>query len=149
MRTFIIKSCVAIVLTAAVALGAGCSDSSAEPVSTIGVNALAADPGAYTGEIAVKGIVQSVDPGTSSITVIDETEYATCGLTPCNSAGIIPLFMPTSGEPSPSGALYAGELPNLEDAVVVIGEIKSTQEGLFFDVARVERGSKTVIEKSR
>ena len=149
MRRFIFKAFTVVCLLAVPALAAGCSGTASEPAKTIGVNAIAADPGAYTGEIAVKGIVQSVDPGSSTITVIDETEYATCGLTPCNSAGIIPLFMPTSGEPSPSGDLYSGELPKLEDAVVVVGEIKTTEQGVYFDVARVERDSRTLIQKSR
>lgn len=132
-------------LALAAALLTGCGAAAETPANTIGVNALAADPTAYTGEIAVKGIVQKVDAGT--ISIIDETEYATCGLTPCNSAGIIPLFLPTSGDPSPTGALYDGELPKLEESVVVIGKIVPSDTGMVFDVARIQRGSDTIIEK--
>lgn len=137
-----------VALVAAVALLGGCSSQSA--ADAVGVNAVAADPGAYTGEITMKGVVQLVDAEKSFINVIDVTEYETCGLTPCGSAGIIPLFMPTSGEPSPAGSVYKGSLPALEEEVLVTGEIKDAADGsLIFDVTRVQRGSTTVIEKNR
>jgi hypothetical protein len=125
------------------ASGCGTTGSAADALA---VNAIASDPSAFTGTIAVAGVVQNVDAAASSITLIDETEYATCGITPCGSAGLIPLVMPMSGAPSPSGALYSGQLPSLEEKVVV-GEIKSSEQGLYFDVHRVERGGQTLIAK--
>ncbi len=139
----------AIVLLFILALVAGCSGGSVDAANVIGVKALAADPQAYTGQIAVKGVVQNIDTGSSVVSIIDETEFASCGLTPCSSAGIIPLVLPTSGKAAPSGAFYKGDLPQLEDVIVVIGEIKSSPQGAYFDVVRVERGSDTLIEKVR
>ena len=137
-----------VAVFAAAALLAGCSSQPGE--AAVGVNAVAADPGAYTGEITMKGVVQLVDAEKGFINIIDLTEYETCGLTPCGSAGIIPLFMPTSGEPSPAGSVYKGSLPALEEEVLVTGEIKDAADGgVIFDVTRVQRGSTTVIEKSR
>jgi hypothetical protein len=136
-----------ISLLALAVIATGCTGGEAAPTATIGVNALTADPTAYAGEIAVKGIVQNVDPQGSTMSIIDEDEYATCGLTPCNSAGILPLMVPSSGEPSLGGALYEGEMPALEDPVIVVGKVAQSQQGLYFDVTRVMRGQTTIIEK--
>ncbi len=133
-----------IVILGLTALMAGCAAATSD---ALGVNAVTADPAAFTGTIAVKGVVQNVDAATSSIVLIDEAEYATCGLVPCGSAGLLPLFLPTEGAPSPGGALYQGALPALEEVVLVEGEIKSSPEGLYFDVDRVLRGSTTLISK--
>lgn len=127
-------------------LATGCG-SQTDASDALSVNAIASDPTAFTGTIAVAGVVQNVDATTSSITLIDQTEYETCGITPCGSAGLIPLHLPVSGQPSPSGALYGGELPALEEKVIVVGEIKNSEQGLYFDVHRVERGGKTLIAK--
>jgi hypothetical protein len=133
-----------VVLVAVIALtGCGKSD-----VQALAVNAVAADPQAYSGEIAIKGVVQRVDATTSSFSIIDETEYQTCGLTPCNTAGTIPLAVPTS-QAAQGGSSYSGTLPALEDVVVVFGEVKSGAQGLYFDVARVERDSRVIIERGR
>jgi hypothetical protein len=137
-----------IALVAFALLAAGCSGQQAD-ASSIGVNAVAADPMAYSGEITMKGIVQMVDAENSYINVIDETEYETCGLTPCGSAGIIPLFLPVDGDPTAAGSLYDGQLPALEDAVLITGQVKDTGDGLMFDVTRIDRGSQTVIQKRR
>jgi len=125
---------------------AGCT-SGVDPADALGVDAVAADPGAFTGRIAILGVVQNVNEAQSLVTIIDEAEYAACGLSPCGSAGIIPLHLPTSGESGPGGTLYEGSLPALEDLVVVVGEIKSSADGIYFDVERVERGGAPLIEK--
>lgn len=134
----------ALVIVIALAL-VGCGATS--PLVTIGVDALTADPQAFTGELAVEGVVQYVDASTSTIRIIDVAEYEACGLTPCVSAGVLPLYLPTGGEPAPSGAQYEGQLPALEEVVVVVGEVRSGQGGLYFDVERVQRGSQTLISK--
>ena len=134
----------AAAMMVALALLAGCSGATPE---AIGVNAVMADPAAYTGQIAIKGVVQNVDAPGSSIMVIDETEYATCGLTPCNSASILPLSLPF-GEAAAAGTpVYEGTLPALEYVVVVVGEIKSTENGKYFDVERVERNGSVLVTK--
>lgn len=132
-------------LAIAAALVAGCG--SASTPDALGVNAVTADLTAYTGTIAVRGIVQKIDPGTSAVTIIDETEYETCGLSPCGSAGLLPLTVPLTGAPSPGGSLYDGVLPVLEDSVVVVGEIKTGAQGMYFDVERIERGSSTLLAR--
>jgi len=71
--------------------------------------------------------------------MIDEGEYATCGLTPCNAAGLLPLSLPV--------AQYEGELPSLEDVVLVVGEIKSSAQGPYFDVERLERNGSVLVSR--
>jgi hypothetical protein len=127
-----------------IALLSGCSGSGA---NALGVNAIMTDPTAFTGKIEVKGVVQNLDPASSTISIIDEAEYASCGLTPCSSAGIMPLFVPLSAEAASGGAAYSGSWPALEDVVVVVGEIKSSQTGLYFDVERVERAGSPLLKK--
>ncbi|MDZ4169684.1 MAG: hypothetical protein U1E26_08525 [Coriobacteriia bacterium] len=128
----------------AVALLAGCSSDTPE---AIGVNAVMADPAAYTGQIAIRGVVQNVDANASSIAVIDETEYATCGLTPCNSASLLPIVLPIGTAAVAGASVYEGALPALEDVVVVVGEIKSTDSGKYFDVERIERNGSVLVSK--
>lgn len=123
-------------LAAAALVTSGCS---AAPSEAVGVNAVMTDPTAYAGTIAIKGVVQQVDSATSTVTMIDEGEYATCGLTPCNSAGLLPLSLPV--------AQYEGELPALEDAVVVVGEMKSSAQGPYFDVERLERNGSILVSR--
>lgn len=114
----------------------------------IGVDDLMLDPHAYTGEIAVEGIVVDVSPEHHGVTLVDPEEYEMCGLNPCAAAGVLPLFLPTSGkEPSFSGDFYDGTLPGLEDRVLVIGAVRSGEMGLYFDAERVVRGSSAIIEK--
>ena len=142
------KPLIRAVLVCAAALSiaflTGCSGSAADAV---GVNAIMTDPTAFTGDIAVKGVVQNLDPTSSTISIIDEVEYASCGLTPCGSAGIMPLFVPLSAEAASGGATYSGSWPELEDVVVVVGEIKSSQTGMYFDVKRVERAGSSLLKK--
>ena len=140
---------IAIVAIAAVSVLAlaGCAGGAAEPTDTIGINALTSDPQAFSGEIAIEGIVQAITPDTSVISLIDVTEFESCGLTPCEGAGILPLFVPTSGQPAPSGALYGGTPPALEDRVVAVGTVREGDAGLYFDVERIVRGSSTLLEK--
>lgn len=125
---------------------AGCAEK--QEIKTIGVNALATDPTSFKGQIAVAAVVQKVDQGNSSISIIDEQEYATCGLNPCNAAGIIPLYLPTSGKTA-SGVTYTGNLPKLEDKVTVIGEVKTNRNNMYFDVDRIVQGATILIQKSK
>ncbi len=142
-RTF--AGAAALVVALAVLPLAACN--SASPDNTIGVNALTADPLAFTGEVAVEGVVIEADPATGSLVLIDVTEYETCGLTPCASAGMLSLHVPAGGEPTISGALYEGTLPSLEDVVVAVGEVRSGPGGVYFDVERLFSGSQSVMTK--
>lgn len=149
MTLFTVRAARALMMLAlvgVVALATGCSGTTGE-ADALGVNAVTTDPASYTGSIAIKGVVQDVNTADSSIVLIDQTEYETCGLTPCGSAGLLPLFLPSTGTSAPGGATYEGELPVLEDKVVVVGEIKSSTQGYYFDVERVERAGQTLIAK--
>jgi len=139
----LIRAVVACVAVLSLVLLAGCSGSG----ETLNVNAVMTDPTAFTGTLHVKGVVQNLDPSTSTISIIDEAEYASCGLTPCSSAGIMPIFVPTSAAAASSGPVYAGSWPALEEVVVVVGEIKSSPTGLYFDVERVERKGSALLTK--
>lgn len=127
----------------ALILAAGCGGGA----DAIGVNALAADPMAFSGTVTVKGVVQNVDAAGQFVVIIDEDEYATCGLYPCAGAGIVPLHVPVDGSPSSAGTVYSGSMPNIEDFVVVVGEVKSLPQGLVFDVHRMERGGATLLAR--
>ncbi len=131
-----IRSATALFALVTVLALAGCSSTAVDPV---GVNAVMTDPGAYTGQIAITGVVQQVDKPSATITMIDKTEYETCGLTPCGSAGLLPIYLPA--------AQYDGSLPALKDQVVVIGEIKTTPQGAYFDVERLERNGSVLVSK--
>ncbi len=131
-----IRSATALLALVTVVALAGCSTAAVDPV---GVNAVMTDPGAYTGQIAITGIVQQVDKPSATVTMIDKIEYETCGLTPCGSAGLLPIYLPA--------AQYDGGLPALEDQVVVIGEIKTTPKGAYFDVERLERNGSVLVSK--
>ena len=118
-----------------------------ESVEALAVNDVAADPTAYSGDIAVVGVVQEVDSAASSIVLIDEQEYETCGLFPCAGAGLMPLHLPTGGDKTETGAEYVGALPDLEQTVVVYGRISGSGSDVSFDVDRIEASGKTLIEK--
>lgn len=134
----------AVTMALAAAVLAGCASGAPD---ALGVNAVMADPSAYTGQIAIRGVVQNVDAKGSSVTVIDETEYSTCGLTPCNSAGLLPLSLPLGDSAAEGAPVYEGTLPALEDVVVVVGEIKSTANGSYFDVERIERDGSVLVSR--
>ena len=118
-----------------------------ESVEALAVNDVATDPTAYSGDIVVVGVVQEVDSAASSIVLIDEQEYETCGLFPCAGAGLMPLYLPTGGDKTESGAEYVGTLPDLEQTVVVYGRITGSGSDVSFDVDRIESSGKTLIEK--
>jgi hypothetical protein len=55
--------------------------------------------------------------------------------------------VPVDGSPSSAGTVYSGSMPNIEDFVVVVGEVKSLPQGLVFDVHRMERGGATLLAR--
>lgn len=137
-----------VFITLAMLLPAGCTAGAPAESSAIGVNALTSDLAAFSGEILVEGVVQNVEAGSSVIWLIDVTEYESCGLVPCAGAGFLPIELPTTGDPSLSGDLYDGTLPDVEDKVTVAGTVRAQDDGsLYFDAERVERGSTTLIVK--
>ncbi len=119
-------------------------------LTTVGINALAADPAAYTGKFQIKGIVQYSDAKNFIFRLIDEEEFKTCGLDPCGAGAIITLYTPDSTLPqgkTPSSFVYDVKMPKVEDLVTVQGELVKLNEGYMFEVDKVIKGSKTLISK--
>jgi len=113
--------------------------SSSKNLPVIKVNDLGADPTAYTGKIALKGIVQQ----------IDEDEFDTCGLS-CSTAVIITIYVPGPSQPlgeTPSGYIYEGAMPQVMDLVSVEGQVVKTDQRYVFEVDRVLKGSRAIINK--
>ena len=107
-------------------------------VVTIGVDDIAADPGAYDGVIGIRGIVSFVYPSDSTFVIIDVKEYELCGVVTC-AINEIAVTIPSEQ--------YSGELPNVEDEVVVYGEI-TTQGAIYsLEVLEVKRGEETILKR--
>lgn len=126
-----------------------CGIGSSNNLTIIKVNDLGADPSAYTGKIALRGIVQQVDEDRNFFNIIDEDEYATCGLG-CGTAVIITIYVPDQTKPlgeTPSGYIYEGAMPNVMDVVNVEGQIVQQDQQYVFEVDRVVRGNKAIISK--
>jgi hypothetical protein len=138
----------ALVLLLSVSIvSCGVGNSSNLPI--IKVNDLGADPTAYTGKIALQGVVQQVDEERNFFNIIDEDEYATCGLG-CGTAVIITVYVPGQTKPlgeTPSGYIYEGAMPNVMDVVNVEGQIVQKDQQYVFEVDRVVKGNKTIIDK--
>lgn len=119
-------------------------------VTSVAIKDLTADPTAYTGRIAIKGVVQYVDEKQFVFRLIDEEEYKTCGLNPCGAAGIMTVYTPDSSKPAgktPSDYSYDAKMPKVEDRVTVEGDVKKTDQGYFFEVDKVLKGSEPIIVK--
>ncbi len=123
--------------------------SSSKNLPVIKVNDLGADPTAYTGKIALKGIVQQIDEERNIFNIIDEDEFDTCGLS-CSTAVIITIYVPGPSQPlgeTPSGYIYEGAMPQVMDLVSVEGQVVKTDQRYVFEVDRVLKGSRAIINK--
>ena len=119
-------------------------------IKTINIMELESDPMAYTGIIAVKGVVQAVDKQRLLFRMIDEQEYKSCGLSPCSLAAIVTFYAPDKTRPlgsTPSDYIYEGKMPEVETIVTVEGEIKKVEDGFTFELQRVLQGSKVIIKR--
>lgn len=143
-----VASLIALLFIATLVLGA-CGQKGGK---AIGVNDLAADPGAYKGQINLVGVVLHQDPANRIIVLIDEGEYATCGLNPCGSAGQIPIYLPTpDSKPlgdTPSNLTYKGNLPKVEATVFVLGAVTKGANGYMFEVQEIRQGSKVIVTRN-
>lgn len=115
------------------------SGDESEPAAIVNVDDVAADPGAYEGVIGIKGIVSFVYPSDSVFVIIDVKEYELCGVVTC-AINEIEVSVPPNQ--------YAGELPNVEDEVLVYGEIISEGNDYFLEISEVKRGRKTILEQT-
>ena len=104
----------------------------------VNVDDFAADPGAYSGVIAISGVVSYIKPENAVFGIIDTREYELCGVVTC-AANEIPISVPSSR--------FSGELPEVEDEVLVYGKIVNSADGYVLDALRVERGSKVIMKQ--
>jgi hypothetical protein len=117
--------------------GAGQFGSLGSEPAIINVDDFAADPGAYSGVIAISGVVSYVESGNAVFGIIDAREYELCGVVTC-AANQIPISVPLSR--------YSGELPDIEDEVMVYGEVVNSADGYGLDVLQVRRGNKVILK---
>jgi hypothetical protein len=107
-----------------------------QPV-VVNVDDVAADPGAYGGTIAISGVVSYVKSDNAVFGIIDVREYELCGIVTC-AANQLPISVPLSR--------YSGELPEVEDEILVYGEIINSADGYVLDVLQVKRGRKVILK---
>jgi hypothetical protein len=108
--------------------------------TVVGVDDAFADPQAYSGIIAVKGVVSFVYPSNSSFVIIDVKEYELCGVVTCAINEML-ISVPSD--------LYSGELPEVTDTVLVHGEIVYPDEDFSLSATKVTRNGKTILERDR
>jgi len=114
------------------------ADTTAAP-KPVGVDAVVANPKAHSGPIAITGVVSRVFPKTGSFVLIDAEEYAACGELSCCPV-TLPIQTPTEE--------FTGELPQLKDTVVVLGEVTALKKGLKVTVTSVKKGD-TIIRQRK
>lgn len=66
-------------------------------------------------EIQLKGVVSFVYPENQMIILIDNKEYANCGVVTC-AINQIPVS-------------YAGQMPNVKDFIIATGKVSQTNDG--------------------
>jgi len=102
------------------------------------VDDFTADPAAYDGIIGIRGIVSFVYPPDSTFVIIDMKEYELCGVVTC-AINEIAISVPRDQ--------YSGELPNVEDTVVVYSGITSGENVYLLEVSEVKRGKETILKR--
>ncbi len=131
-------------LTVACVLPAGCLTNSKQTSAKestpiiLEVDDIAADPSAYSGAIAVRGIVSFADLANSTFGIIDVREYKLCGVVTC-AANEIPISVPLTK--------YSGELPGVEDEVLVYGETFSSGGSYSIEVSKVTIDDKVILNR--
>lgn len=94
------------------------SAEAAEEGAIVGVDELMKHTERYAGRVRVKGIVSGVVTETQMISLIDTREYEECGVTSCAS-----LTLPIR---------WAGQMPKVQDAILVSGEVQESEGKLIF-----------------
>jgi hypothetical protein len=105
------------------------SDSPASGRATT-VNDLAADPVAHLGEVAVVGVVAAVKVG-QGFTIVDEREFADCGLSCLNEPNTRKIPVRWDGAP-----------PKLQQTVRINGLLEKLDRGLVFSAKSVTEADK-------
>jgi hypothetical protein len=104
----------------------------------LNVDDVAADPAAYSGVIAVKGIVSLVNRFDNTFDIIDVREFELCGIVTCATNQLL-VSVPPDG--------YSGELPVVEDEVVAYGKIVNNGDGYSIEVLEVKRDNKVLLKQ--
>jgi hypothetical protein len=84
------------------------------------VNDLAASPSAYLGQVAVVGVVAAIKPG-QGFTIVDQREYADCGLSCLNEPDTKKIPVRWDGDP-----------PKLQQTLRITGVLEKSDRGLIF-----------------
>lgn len=77
------------------------------------------------GPTRVKGVVSHLSADGQGITLIDVVDFEECGLCDC-----APLKLPVR---------WSGNMPGLEETVLVEGEVQESEGGLIFAARHIER----------
>jgi len=90
------------------------------PDGAVTVNDLASKPGEHLGQVQLIGVVAVVSQGQGFV-LVDQREYADCGLTCLAEPGTkkIPVR-------------WSGDAPKLEQTVRVAGVLSQTEQGISF-----------------
>ncbi len=84
--------------------------------NVVDVEGFAKNPYSYLGkEIQLKGVVSFVYPESQMIVLIDNKEYASCGVVTC-AINQIPVA-------------YSGSMPNVKDFVIATGKVSQSNDG--------------------
>lgn len=97
-------------------------DSSADLRAALSVNDAVRNLKPDTTARMVTGVVRTVTPEDSLLTLIDVEEYKTCGLSDCC------LYMPVR---------WHGDMPKMKDIVTVQGTIQATESGMVFSANKL------------
>jgi hypothetical protein len=94
------------------------------------VNDLASNPSAHLGQVAVVGVVAAVKAG-QGFTIVDQREYADCGLSCLNEPQTrrIPIR-------------WDGAAPKLQQTVRIDGVLEKSERGLVFSAKNVTEAAK-------
>ena len=105
------------------------SDSPASGRATT-VNDLAGDPVAHLGQVAVVGVVAAVKAG-QGFTIVDEREFADCGLSCLNEPDTQKIPVRWDGTP-----------PKLQQTVRINGFLEKSDRGLVFSAKSITEADK-------
>ncbi len=101
----------------------------------VGVNELMKAPDKYSGQIHVTGVVSTVNTERGRFALIDRCEFAECGTTTC-----APLSLPVQ---------WRGQMPAVQDLVVLRGEIQTAGGKLIFAASDLRKFSPGPAEKEK
>jgi hypothetical protein len=94
------------------------------------VNDLAASPSAYLGQVAVIGVVAAIKPG-QGFTIVDQREYADCGLSCLNEPDAKKIPVRWDGDP-----------PKLQQTLRITGVLEKSDHGLIFSAKNFAEAAK-------